>query len=143
MPAVRNNPVSFARAKAKKVQSDMAVAEAELHDSNAVLANAAVGPVPTTESVDAAVKQNVNVEEKLHAAVQELDVVNELLKVADAKNAEHDKQAVAGRRSGEGLASVIDQMRAAETGKARLELGNADPLAPASAGKGGIPPTPK
>src|SRR5512140_1995879 len=133
MRDMRNNLVSSARSKAKKVHKDVAVAEAELHESNAILANSAIGQAVTRQSVDTAVKQNVDVEEKLHAAVEELEVVSELLNVAVAKNAEHDDQAVAGRRSGEGLASVMDQMSASALEKARRELDIEDSLRPAPA----------
>lgn len=102
-----NKPVSLARTKAKKVQQDIGAAEAKLHDSNQVLANNLVAPASTKAAVEAAVAQNVEVEEKLHAAVDELAVVSALLKTAEAKAAGTGEDAVAGRRSGEGIDSVI------------------------------------
>lgn len=102
-----NKPVSVARAKTKKVQHDIALAEAKLHGSNQVLANADVGTVSTQASVKAAVAHNVDVEKKLHDVVDELAVVSALLKTAEAKNAGNGEDAVAGHRSGEGIDSVI------------------------------------
>jgi hypothetical protein len=100
-------PVSVARAKTAKVQHDIAAAEAKLHGSNQVLANADIGTVSTRASVKAAVAHNEEVEKKLHDAVDELAVVSALLKTAEAKNAVSGQGAVAGHRSGEGLDSVI------------------------------------
>jgi hypothetical protein len=106
-------PVSVARAKTKKVQQDIASAEAKLHGSNQVLANAGVGTVSTQASVNAVVAQNVEVEKKLHDAVDELAVVSALLKTAEAKNASNGEGASAGHRSGEGLDSVIAHLEGA------------------------------
>lgn len=102
--------VSVARSKTKKVEHDIRVAEAELHDSNQVLADTAVGTVVTAASVKAAVAQNVQVEDKLHEAVAELAAVSALLKAADAKNAGADEDTTAGHRSGEGIKSVMDHL---------------------------------
>lgn len=102
-----NKPVSVARTKTRKVQHDIALAEAKLHGSNQVLANACVGTVSTQASVQAAVAHNVDVEKKLHDAVDELAVVSALLKTAEARNAGTGEDAAAGHRSGEGIDSVI------------------------------------
>jgi hypothetical protein len=130
---MRNKPASVARAKTKRAQSDVRIEGADLHHSNAVLVNSGVGQVLTRQSVQAVVEQNVNVEEKLHDAVQELEVVSELLDVTEAKSAEDDDQTMAGRRSGEGLTSVIEQMSASARRKARRELDFSDSLAPTPA----------
>lgn len=116
-----NKPVSVARTKTKNVQEDMRVAEADLHDSNAVLATSSNGEALPPGAVEAALAQNVEVEEKLHEAVQELEVVSELLNVAEAKNAVHDDQTMAGHRSGAGLESVMEHMNASARRKARRD----------------------
>lgn len=99
-----NRPVSVARAKTRQVKHDIAAAEAKLHGSNQVLAKADVG---TQASVKAAVAHNVDVEKKLHEAVDELAVVSALLKTAEARNAGNGEDAEAGHRSGEGIDSVM------------------------------------
>lgn len=106
-------PVSVARAKTTKVQHDIAVAEAKLHGSNQVLANADAGTVSTEASVKAAVAHSVDVEKKLHDAVDELAVVSALLKTAEARHAGNGEGAAAGHRSGEGLDSVIAHLEGA------------------------------
>lgn len=106
-----NRPVSVARSKTKKVEHDIRVAEAELHESNQLLADTVVGTAATAASVKAAVAQNVEVEEKLHDAVAELATVNALLKVAEAKNAGAEEDTSAGHRSGEGIKSVMDHLQ--------------------------------
>jgi hypothetical protein len=116
-----NRPVSVARTKTRNVQREMRVAKADLHDSNVALSNSASGAVVPAEAVEAALAQNVEVEEKLHEAVQELEVVSELLNVAQAKNAEHDGQTMAGHRSGVGLQSVMEHMTASAQRRARRD----------------------
>lgn len=105
-------PISVARAKTKKIQHDIGAAEAKLHGSNQVLANADVGTVAKA-SVKAAVAHNVDVEKKLHEAVSELAVVSALLKTAEARNAGKGEDAGAGHRSGEGIDSVIAHLQGA------------------------------
>lgn len=121
-----NRPVSVARSKTKKVEHDIRVAEAELHESNQVLADTAVGTVATAASVKAAVAQNVEVEEKLHDAVAELAAVSALLKVAEAKTGP-DEDTTAGHRSGEGIKSVMDHLE----GGARRREQREDAVRPA------------
>lgn len=116
-----NKPVSVARTKTKKVQHDIAGAEAKLHESNQVLANACVGTVSTQASVKAAVAHNVDVEKKLHDAVDELAVVSALLKTAEAKNAGTGEDAGAGHRSGEGIDSVIAHLEGANSRREERE----------------------
>jgi coenzyme F420-reducing hydrogenase beta subunit len=89
-------------------------AEADLHDANETLADTVVGSIVTKESVQAALVQNLHVESELHDAVKELQVVTDLLKVAEQQIAVQAGEDVtmAGRRSGEGVRSVLAQMRA-------------------------------
>ena len=118
-------PISVARKKTVKVQADMRVAEADLHEANEALANSSVGKVMTRESVQTALEQNVSVEEQLHEAVDELEVVSNLLKIAEARNAGNEDPTVAGRRSGEGADSALAQMLASAHRKEKV-----DPVAP-------------
>ena len=117
-----NKPVSVARTKTRNVQREMRVAEADLHDSNVILSNSGSGAVLPAKALRAALAQNVEVEDKLHDAVQELEAVSELLNVAEAKNAEHDDQTMAGHRSGVGLESVMEHMTASAQRKARRDF---------------------
>ena len=101
--------------KTAALQDDVRQAEAELHDANEVLADTTVGTIVTRETVQAALLQNLNVEGQLHDAVKELQVVKELLKTAEEGKAlrESEDSTLAGRRSGEGVDSVLEHMTAA------------------------------
>jgi hypothetical protein len=111
--------VAVARDKTAAVQDDVQQAEADLHDANEVLAETVVGSIVTKESVEAALVQNLHVEGQLHDAVKELQVVTDLLATAEHDNAElashargGDGPTLAGRRSGEGIESVLQHMAA-------------------------------
>jgi coenzyme F420-reducing hydrogenase beta subunit len=111
-------PVTVAHDKAVAVQEDVRNAEADLHDTNEELADTVVGSVVTKESVQAALVQNLQVESQLHDAVKELQVVTDLLKVAEREKAAHDEDGtLAGRRSGEGVDSVLEHMKASAARK--------------------------
>lgn len=125
-----NKPVLVARTKTKNVQREMRLAEADLHDSNGILASSNGAGALSPKAVQAALAQNVDVEEKLHDAVQELEVVSELLNVAKAENAQHDDQTMAGHRSGEGLESVLEHMAASAKRKERRHLAAPGSLPP-------------
>ena len=105
-------PVTVARMKAAAVQDDVRQAEAELHEANEALADTAVGTIVTKESVQAALEQNLNVEDQLHDAVKELQVVTDLLKTAEEEKADRENEGstLAGRRSGEGVDSVMKHL---------------------------------
>jgi hypothetical protein len=106
--------LSTARIKTKKVQGDLVLAQADLHESNTDLAFAAGGVLePTRESVAAAVEQNAGVEAQLSDAVHELAAVSELLRVAEAKLDQAAERAIPVARSGEGVASLRAQLDAA------------------------------
>lgn len=111
--------VTVARMKTAALQDDVRQAEAELHDANEVLADTTVGTIVTKETVQAALLQNLNVEGQLHDAVKELQVVTDLLKTAEEEKAlrEGEDSTPAGRRSGEGVNSVLEQMTAASRRK--------------------------
>lgn len=96
------------------LQDDVREAEASLHEANDALANTVVGRVVSKETVEAALVQSLQVEGQLHDAVKELQVVSDLLKVAEAEKAAHeqDDARTAGRRSGEGVESVLEHMNA-------------------------------
>ena len=108
MAAIIPRPsVSVAHDKAVAVQEDVLQAKENLHDANEALADAVDGE-PTKSTVAAALVQNLQVEGQLQDAVEELQVVTDLLKVAEKENAAYrDEAAAAGRRSGEGTASVL------------------------------------
>lgn len=80
---MQNNPAAVATTKTrtKKIQSDLRAAAAELHESNKVLVQAAAGS--TDVSVKEAVTQILEVEKRLHAAVDELARMTALLKAAE------------------------------------------------------------
>lgn len=101
-------PVSLAHEKAVAVQDEVQQAKENLHDANEALADTVTDSTPTKESVEAALVQNLQVEGQLQDAVKELQVVTDLLKVAERENAAlRDEGAEAGRRSGEGIQSVL------------------------------------
>ena len=101
-------PVSVAHEKAVAVQDEVRHAKDNLHDANEALADTVVDSTPTKEDVEAALVQNLQVEGQLQDAVKELEVVTDLLKVAEQENAAYrDQAAAAGRRSGEGIKSVL------------------------------------
>ncbi|MDB5900443.1 MAG: hypothetical protein JWP22_3405 [Ramlibacter sp.] len=106
-------PVTAARIKTAAVQDDVQQAEADLHDANEELAETVVGTIVTKESVEAALVQNLHVEGQLHDAVKELQAVTELLEIAEGKvAAAGEDTTLAGRRSGEGVNSVLEHMSA-------------------------------
>jgi hypothetical protein len=86
--------IATARAKTKRVEKDLLLARADLHESNSDLATAIDGvQKPSRESVAAAVEQNAGVQVQLNDAMQELATVSELLRVAEAKIDEGSEQA--------------------------------------------------
>jgi protein involved in temperature-dependent protein secretion len=108
MTRVRHRePVAAAHQKAVAVQDEVRQAKDNLHDANEALADTVVDSTPTKEDVEAALVQNLQVEGQLQDAVKELEVVTDLLKVAEQENAAYRDQAAAGRRSGEGIKSVL------------------------------------
>jgi hypothetical protein len=113
-PLRPHKPVTIAHEKTVAVQDDVRHAEADLHDANEALADTVVGSIVTKESVEATLVQNLHIEGQLHDAVKELQVVTDLLKVAEEEKAAHDHEDVtmAGRRSGEGVNSVLEHMGA-------------------------------
>ena len=113
MPKLQpSKSVTVARIKTDAVQGSVRKAEADLRETNEQLADTEVGTVVTQEAVDATLVQNLHVEGQLHEAVKELQVVKDLLEVAEQ---EHGPSAganptVAGQRSGEGAGSVMKHM---------------------------------
>ena len=105
MSQPKRKHVTTARAKTAKVMTDIRDAEDTLHDSNEVLSQA---QIDKTE-VNQVLQQNVAVEAQLHNAVEELKVVTDLLRTAEADKARDSLQS-AGNRSGEGVDSVIEHL---------------------------------
>ncbi|TWO69438.1 hypothetical protein FN976_19310 [Caenimonas sedimenti] len=99
-------PIVTARKKTESVQTEIQQAESDLHETNALLLETPVGQV-TRADVQEAVDRSVKVEEQLHDAAKELEVVTGLLRAAEAAVAPDD----AGNRSGEGADSVLRHMR--------------------------------
>jgi hypothetical protein len=96
--------VAAAGRKADKVQRKLHEAEAELHTANQILVKAV--PTRDNDDIDAAVEQNVAAEGKVHDAVEELEVVKELLADSEAP-AGMEKDPGAQGRSGQGVKSLI------------------------------------
>jgi hypothetical protein len=118
-PLRSHKPVTVAHEKTVAVQDDVRQARADLHEANETLTDSMAGAVVPKEKVEAALVQNLQVEDQLHDAVKELEVVTELLKVAEQDKATHTGEDVtmAGRRSGEGVESVLQHMAAASRRK--------------------------
>ena len=106
-----NSPVTAAHEKTVAVRDDVRQAEADLRDVNEALSDS-VGTLVTRESVEAALAQNLHVENQLHDAVKELEVVSDLLEDAQEEKAAREREhgTMAGRRSGEGAGSVLKHM---------------------------------
>jgi hypothetical protein len=111
--------VATAGRKAHKVHSKLQQAEAELHTTNEILADATAMPMPDKKQIDVAVKQNAAAEEKVHDAAEELQVVKELLSEADGEL--HAQARVAPRpngQTGDGVKSLIPHLERARSGAA-------------------------
>ncbi|MDB5943063.1 MAG: hypothetical protein JWQ13_2629 [Ramlibacter sp.] len=114
------NRVASAKSRTEKVQEDIQLAEAELHLASKVITDK-LAEKATDADLAKAVAHNDQIEEKLRDAGEELKVVNELLtsEERDRKQLEQSLQelregdgpSLAGSRSGEGSASVIDHLR--------------------------------
>ncbi|MDB5947413.1 MAG: hypothetical protein JWQ33_2439 [Ramlibacter sp.] len=112
--------VVSAKNKTDKVQQDIHLAEAELHLANLVITDKLAESVSDAELAKA-VTHNTVVEEKLHDAGEDLRIVSDLLssEERDRKRLEEtlaqyrdaDGPSMAGARSGEGSASVIEHLR--------------------------------
>ena len=112
--------VASAKNRAEKVQENIELAQVELHMANLVITDKLAEKLTDAE-LSSAVVQNTHVEAKLQDASDDLQVVTELLKSEerDRKQLEQtiahlsadDGTALAGARSGEGSASVIEHLR--------------------------------
>jgi hypothetical protein len=113
LPHRSPKPVTMARDKAVAVQDEVRSAEADLHDTNETLADTVAGNVVSKDDVRAALVHNLQVENQLHDAVKELQVVTDLLKVAEKERTTHDGgPALVAGRSGEGVDSVLKHLSA-------------------------------
>lgn len=136
-PATRHligNRVASAKTKTEKVQEDLELAEAELHLANLVITDKIADSVSDAELAKA-VTHNEQVEEKLHDAAEDLKHVTDLLAseerdrkqleqaLADYRDA--DGASLAGSRSGQGSASVIEHLR--ELSRHKLSSDPAEP----------------
>jgi hypothetical protein len=118
-------PVAAARLRTQKVQRGVRKAEVKLHDSNTDLLELSADELIPGEELRTCVEKSLQVEVKLHKAVNELEAVSSLLATAEDEIAlllDKSKDAtMAGKRSGEGLSSVLEHIRA---GRHQNELGN-------------------
>ena len=126
--------VASAKTKTQKVRGDIQLAEAELHLANLVITDKLAESVSDAELAEA-VTHNEIVEEKLRDASEDLKVVSDLLtseerdrKKLEATLAQYRNAdgSLAGARSGEGSASVIEHLR--ELTRHKVSADHADPL---------------
>ena len=143
--------VARAKNKTEKVQGDIQLAEAELHLANLVITDKLAESVTDAE-LSKVVTHNETVEEKLRDAGEDLKVVTDLLtsEERDRKKLEETLAqyrtadgSLAGARSGEGSASVIEHLR--ELTRHKVSADHADPLRhevppPAQPGAQSAPP---
>ena len=111
------NRVESAKSTTEKVQEDIELAEAELHLANLVITDKLADSVSDADLAKA-VTHNEQVEEKLRAAGESLQLVTDLLSSEerdrlrlDQAAREADGVSSPGSRSGEGSASVIEHLR--------------------------------
>jgi predicted nucleic acid-binding Zn-ribbon protein len=114
------NRVASAKSRTEKVQEDIQLAEAELHLASKVITDK-LAQKATDADLAKAVAHTDQIEEKLRDAGDELKAVTELLtsEERDRERLEQslrelrasDGASLAGSRSGEGSASVIDHLR--------------------------------
>lgn len=93
--------------KTEKVQDDLNHAARDLNTTNMLLSGS-MSTVQAIAAVAGAVKQNVAAETKVQEAAEELEVVKDMLKDAQAAQAE----AAPAGNVGEGVASVMEHLRA-------------------------------
>jgi hypothetical protein len=125
------NRVATAKSTTEKVQEDIELAEAELHLANLVITDKLADSVSDADLAKA-VLHNEQVEEKLHEAGENLQVVTDLLKSEERDRQrleqaarEADGTSAPGARSGEGSASVIEHLR--ELTRHKLNTDHAEP----------------
>ena len=101
-PAISKDAItSLAARKTARVQGTLHSAEADLIESNKVLTRAGKRP-----QSDAAIATNLAAEAKVHQAVEELEVVKELL----AHPHPEQPKGAEGGRSGEGAKSALPHL---------------------------------
>lgn len=132
-------PVAAARLRTQKVQRGVRKAQVKLHDSNTDLLELSADEVIPGEQLRTCVEKSLQVEVKLHRAANELEVVTNLLATAEDEIAlllcKSKDAPAAGKRSGEGLSSVLEHIRA---GRLQNELdkgGDGDKPSPPPASK--------
>jgi hypothetical protein len=77
-----------AKQMTEKVEGDLALAAAELHLSNVVIAKSISGEITEPGIIDRALEQNTIIEKKVEVATVELKQVTQLLSEAEAKLSE-------------------------------------------------------
>ena len=102
--------------KTAKIQRQLMAAQAELQIASAALIEAL--PAGAVAHVKSALAHNISAEEKVHAAVQELEDVKELLREAEPRvvstgrrGAPRPHQKPLAGNSGEGARSLIPHLR--------------------------------
>jgi hypothetical protein len=106
--------VSTAGRKADKVQRKLQQAEAELHNANGILVKAV--PTHDQQEIDAALKQNVAAEEKVHDAAEELEIVKELLSDSGPDAQTAGAAATPQGQTGQGVKSLIPHLSRSRPG---------------------------
>ena len=84
MTPAKHKPLTVARTRTDKVKDALEVAGAELVLTNEVLQDALPDAAKNDALVTRALEQNLEVEEKVQKAADELDAVSELLKSEEA-----------------------------------------------------------
>ena len=103
-PAVTPHALAVAAGrKTRRVQRKLHEAESEMRNANEVLAH-----VPHAKEIDEAVLRNAQAERKVHEAVEELEVVKEMLENGDAKEAPTPS---APGKTGHGVRSLLPHLK--------------------------------
>lgn len=106
IPAPAITPEGLAVAagrKATRVQKKLHEAESEMHSANEALAN-----VPHAKEVDEAVQRNADAERMVHEAVEELEVVKEMLEHPQPQGLMGPS---ASGKTGQGVKSLLPYLR--------------------------------
>ena len=94
---------SVAGRKTRRVQKKLHDAEQDMRSADEVLEH-----VPHAKEVDEALERNATARRKVHEAVEELDLVKEILENADAK--EPTRPSSAGK-TGQGVRSLLPHLK--------------------------------
>jgi hypothetical protein len=109
-PAPAVTPQELAAAagrKARRVQRKLHQAETEMHSANEALLHG-----PHAPELDEAVQRNAEAERKVHEAVEELEVMKEMLRNGDAHpHPRPHGEGPSGGKSGAGVRSLLPHLK--------------------------------